>query len=281
MIVRSPVRVALVVAGLAGCQAGPPPDLVRMELPDQLLSSDPLRPTVHVRRGGASKLLDEPAEFAVTPPELATAAKDGTITCTSSGDGRVSVSVQGVKAERKLACRLVERIEVGELPLLDVSGSPATLTARALSKAGKDLADVALVATSQNPRVLAVTGTTLTPLAVGETTVTVRAGTRENKVRARVVKSFTPEALPLEGGRRIFFSLPEGKFEVEVTLPSEKSLSVEWRGAPYCAYKATSTTHRANCVLQGKGGAVVDNPAFLLSGTTEVSRQGISIRQVP
>ena len=70
MIVRSPVRFALVVAGLAGCQAGPPPDLVRMELPDQLLSSDPLRPTVHVRRGGSSKLLDEPAEFAVTHLQL-------------------------------------------------------------------------------------------------------------------------------------------------------------------------------------------------------------------
>jgi len=281
MIVRSPVRAALALVGLAGCQAGPPPDLVRLELPDQVLSSDPLRPTVHVRRGGTSKLLDEPAEFSVTPPELAAVGKDGTITCTSSGDGRVGVSVQGVRAERKLACRLVDRVEVGEPPLFDVSGPPVTLSARALTKAGKEIADVALVVASQNPRLLAATGMTLTPLAVGETTVTVRAGTRENKVRARIVKSLTPEALPLEGGRRIFFSLPDGKFEVEVTLPSEKSLSVEWRGAPYCAYKATGTTHRASCVLQGKGGAVVDNPAFLLTGATDVSRQGISIRQVP
>jgi len=281
MIVRSPVRAALTLTALAGCQAGPPPDLVRLELPDQVLSADPLKPTVHVRRGGTSKLLEEPAEFSVTPPELASVDKAGTITCSSSGDGRVTVSVQGVKAERKLACRLVDRIEVGELPLLDVSGSPVTLTARALTKAGKELADVALVVASQSPRVLAVTGMTLTPVAVGETSITVRAGTRENKIRARIVKSLTPEALPLEGGRRIFFSLPDGKFEVEVTLPSEKALSVEWRGAPYCAYKATASTHRANCVLQGKGGAVVDNPAFLLTGSTEVSRQGVSIRQVP
>jgi hypothetical protein len=271
----------VLLAAAGGCQGGPPPDLVRVELPDMVMSSDPSRPTVHVRRGGTSKLLDERAELSVVPPDLASVRKDGTVACEKSGDGRLVVSVLGVKGERKLACRLVDRLDVVAPPLFDVSGPPVTLQARALTKAGKELGDVPLSVTSQSPRVLTATGLTLTPVAVGETSFTVRAGAKESKLSARIVKSFTPEALPLEGGRRIFFSLPEGKFEVEVSLPVEKTLSVEWRGAPYCAYKASAQVHKAGCTLQGKGGAVVDNPAFLTSGSTEVSHKGISIRQVP
>jgi hypothetical protein len=272
---------ALLVLALCSCQKGPPPDLVRVELPEMVLSSDPLRPTVHVRRGGMSKLLDEPAEVSVVPPDLASVRKDGTVACEKSGDGRLAVSVLGVKGEKKLVCRLVDRVDVVAPALFDVSGPPVTLQARALAKGGKELADVPLSVTSQSPRLLTASGLTLTPVAVGETSFTVRAGTKDATLRARIVKSVTPEALPLEGGRRIFFSLPEGKFEVEVTLPVEKTLSVEWRGAPYCAYKASAETHRASCTIQGKGGAVVDNPAFLTSGSTDVSHKGISIRQVP
>jgi hypothetical protein len=217
----------------------------------------------------------------VTPPDLAGVSKDGTVSCLKSGDGRISVSVLGVKGEKKLVCRLVDRIDVTEPPVFDVSAPPIVLGARALAKSGKELGDVPLSLSSQSPNQLTVSGMTLTPVAVGETSFTVRAGARERTLKARIVKSLTPEALPLEGGRRIFFSLPDGKFELEVTLPSEKTLSVEWRGAPYCAYKATGESHRASCVIQGKGGAVVDNPKFLISGITEVSRDGISLRQVP
>jgi hypothetical protein len=269
------------VALLAACKAGPPPDLVRVELEELILSPHPTRPIVHVRRGGASKPLDEEAAFAVTPPDLATVSKDGTVSCQKSGDGQFTVNVQGVKGERKLRCRLVDRIEVGELPLLDVNGPPVELAARVLTKTGAELSDVPLVVSSQSPRLLSVSARRLTPLAVGETTITLRAGTREQKLPARIVKTLSPEALPLEGGRRIFLGTPDGKYEVEVSFPVEKTFAVEWRGAPYCAYKATGKTHRASCTLTGKGGAVIDNPAFLVNGSTEVSRAGISIREIP
>jgi hypothetical protein len=271
----------LAVTLLGACKGGPPPDLVRVELPDQLTSQDPTRPTVHVRRGGTSKLLEEPAEFSVTPPDLAQVAKDGTVTCQKSGDGRFTASVQGVKGEHKLACRLVERLELGDLPLFDVNGPPVQLDVRALTKAGGALGDVAIAVSSQSPRLLQASGLTLTPLAVGETSFTVRAGAKERKVPVRIVKTVKPEALPLEGGHRIFFGMSDGKYEVEVSFPVEKPFAVEWRGAPYCSYKGSGKTHRASCTLQGKGGAVIDNPAFLLNGSTEVSHLGVSIREIP
>jgi hypothetical protein len=155
------------------------------------------------------------------------------------------------------------------------------LSVRALSKNGSELDDVPVTLSTDSPRLLSVAGKTLTPHAVGETSVTVQAGTQRRKFPARIVRSIAAEALPLEGGRRIYYGLPEGKYEVEVVLPGEKELSVEWRGAPYCSYKARGTTHRSSCVLQNKGGAVVDNPAYLMTGATEVTGAGILVREVP
>jgi hypothetical protein len=269
----------LVALGLA-CQ-GPPPEQVRLELPERVLSSEPTRATVHARRSGASSVTKEKMEFTVTPADVADVTRDGTLTCKKTGDAKVVVSVQGVKDDEALHCRLVERLDLGELPSFDMAKPPVVLTPHAVSKGGVTLDDVPVTLRSESPRVLGVTGSTLTPLAVGTTTVTAMAGAKEQKFPVRVVRSVTVEALPLEGGRRIYYSLPEGKYEVEVNLLVEKELAIEWRGAPYCSYKGRGRTHRASCVLQNKGGAVVDNPAYLLTGDTTVTGTGIVVREVP
>ena len=278
-------RAALVVSSttpvFVACQKGPPPDLVRVELPDLITSADPVRATVHVRRGGTSSVEQGPVALSVVPPELASVGKDGTLSCLKSGDGKVFADVQGVKDDAPLRCRLVERIELGELPTFDVNGPPVTLAPRALDKGGKELSDVPFSFSTESPRVLKASGLTLTPLAVGETTFSVRAGTKERREKARVVRSIDVEALPLEGGRRIYFSLSDGKYEVEITLPSDKTLAVEWRGAPYCSYRSSGRVHRSTCTLQGKGGAVIDNPAFLNDGSTEVSKKGVKLLEIP
>ncbi len=67
----------------------------------------------------------------------------------------------------------------------------------------------------------------------------------------------------MNDGKRINFSLDQGKYEIRVTLTAPKPLRVEWRGAPYCDYKGgANVTHVAGCTLQGKGGVVTDNPAL-------------------
>lgn len=273
--------IAVVSCCVAACQRGTPPDLVRVELPELVTSPDPVRVSVSVRRGGSSAAAKEPVNYSVSPPELAALTKEGTLTCGKSGDGQVTADVLGVKGTATLRCRLVERIEVGEMPALEVNAPPRTLSARVLAKGGAELSDVPVTITTQNPRVLKASALTLTPVSVGETTFTVRAGAKEQKVPVRIVRTLDPEAMPLDGGRRIYFSLPQGRYEVEVAFPSDKPLNVEWRGAPYCSYKGTARTHQARCTLQGKGGAVIDNPAFVLDGSTDVSKRGVTIREVP
>lgn len=265
---------------LFACQSEPPPELVRIELPELVTSTDPVRPTVQARSAGRSRTLTEGFVLEVAPPDVATPAKDGTLTCAKSGDAHVTANVRGVRGTTSLKCRLVEKLELGELPPFDAGGAPIPLVVRVLARGGKELSDVPVTVSSENPRLLQVSGTTLKPLAVGETSFTVRAGSKELKRNVRIARTLDPEALPIDGGRRIHFSLPEGKFEVEVTLAVEKPMHIEWRGAPYCGYRATAKTHRSSCTLQGKGGVVIDNPAFLSSGSTDVSKQGVSLREI-
>ena len=273
-------RLVLLFALACACE-GPPPEQVRLELPDLVTSPDPVHLTVHARRGGASSEVNQGVNFAVAPADIALVGKDMNLSCRKSGDATVTASVQGVKATGPVKCRLVERLETSSLPLFDLSQPPVTLQVHTLGKSGTPLDDVPVTLSTDSPRVVSVSGTTLTPLAVGETHVMVSAGNRSTKIPVRVVRSLKPEALPLEGGHRIYFGLPEGKYEVAIELPIEKTLSVEWRGAPYCAYKGSGKSHVSTCVLEHKGGAVLDNPGYLLTGNTAVSAAGISIREVP
>ena len=278
---RSSLGRLAILLTLAGACDGPPPEQVRLELPELVTSPDPVRATVHARRGGASSVVSEKVSFAVTPADVAAVGKDMNLVCRKSGDATVTASVQGVRATASVKCRLVERLDLSNPPLFDLSQPPVTLQVHPLGKSGAPLDDVPVTLSTDSPRVVSVSGTTLTPLAVGETQVTVSAGNRSTKIPVRVVRTLNPEALPLEGGHRIYFGLPEGKYEVTVELPTDKTLSIEWRGAPYCAYKGSGKSHVSSCVLQNKGGAVVDNPGYLSTGNTEVSTAGISIREVP
>jgi hypothetical protein len=240
-----------------------------------------VKPTVHVRRGNASSATSEKVELAVAPADVASATKDGNLVCLKAGDAKVTASVQGVRDDEVLKCRLVDRLELGELPLFDLSKPPVALSVRALTKAGTELGDVPVILATDSPRVLAVSGNTLTPKAVGTTTLTLSAGAKKQTVPVRVVRSVTPDPMAIEGGRRVYLGLPEGKYEVDFQLSVEKKVKIEWRGAPYCSYEGTGRSHRSTCVLQNKGGAVVDNPAWLLTGASDASATGISVREIP
>jgi hypothetical protein len=277
----APARPALLVGlTLLACK-GAPPDKVRLELPELVTTPDPVKPTVHVRRGSASSVASEKVELSVAPPEVASVTKDGNLVCQKAGDAKVTASIQGVRDDETLKCRLVDRLEFDALPLFDLSKPPVALSVRAVAKSGAELSDVPVILVTDSPRVLGVSGNTLTPKAVGATTLTLAAGAKKQSVPVRVVRSVTPEPMAIEGGRRVYFSLSEGKYELELELPQDKKVRVEWRGAPYCSYEGSGRSHRSTCVLQNKGGAVVDNPAWLLTGGTEPSAAGISVREIP
>src|SRR6187399_923564 len=191
---RCSVCLALLLVATA-CK-GTPPEQVRLELPELVFSTDPTRATVHVRRSGSSSVSHEKMEFSVEPGNVATITPDGTLTCAKTGDAKVTVSVVGVKDDETLRCRLVEVLDVGELPPFDLSKPPVALAVHPRTKAGAELNDVPVTLTAESPRVLGVSGTTLTPLVVGETKLTIQAGSKAQKLPVRVVRTVATEALP-------------------------------------------------------------------------------------
>jgi hypothetical protein len=245
-------------------------------------STDPARALVRARYPTKGSIVSPgPHEYEVVPPDVATITPDGAVACNKTGDAKIVVNIQGVKDDETLHCRLVHRIDVADIPPLDVTKGPVNVSARAFEKGGKELNDVPVVLSSERPSVVRIAGNTLTPLAVGETGIVARAGNTEKRLRARVVRTLNVEALPLDGGRRINMSLKDGKYELSVTLRTDRTLAVEWRGAPYCSYRATGRAHRSTCVMQGKGGVVFDNPAFLEGGSTDVTTAGVVLSEVP
>jgi hypothetical protein len=266
----------------AGCQKEPPPESVRIELPKVVLDRTPVSPVVKARRSRESKSVAQGSYVVrAEPPELATASADGTLACAKSGDGRAIVAVQGVRAQTELRCRLVDRIEAEELSTLDLKKGVVPLKARVVDKAGHELSDVPMTVSSTNREVLTVQDFQVTPMTVGAATLIVRAGGAEKKLDVRVVRSIDFQAQSLRGGRRIDIALPPGNHEIEVTLRANKELAIDWRGARQCNYRATATIHRSSCVLEEKGGAVVDNPVFVESGETAIAKDRIVVRRIP
>jgi hypothetical protein len=266
----------------AGCQKEPPPESVRMELPSVVLDRTPIRPVVKGRRKRESITVPQSSyTVRAEPPELATANADGTLSCTKSGDGKAIVAVQGVRAQAELRCRLLDRIEADELSTLDLKKGAVPLKARVVDKAGRELSDVPMTVSSTNREVLTVQEFTVTPMTVGAATLIVRAGSVEKKLDVRVVQSIDFVAQSLRGGRRIDITLPPGNHEIEVTLGAPKELAIDWRGARQCNYRKTAAVHRSSCVLEEKGGAVVDNPAFVESGETAIAKDRVVVRRIP
>jgi hypothetical protein len=175
----------------------------------------------------------------------------------------------------------VKSIEAGDLGRIDIADGPVPLDVAVLDESGKRLDDVPVSITTRNAKVARGAGSKLEPVSIGKANVTVKAGRMSQEVDVAVVRKLQPEALPMNGDTRINFSLDKGRYELVVELASEKQLKAEWRGAPYCDYKKTAKRHVIDCTLRTSGGVVFDSPAYLESGSKEISRDGIEIREVP
>lgn len=267
---------------LAACQAAAPPERLRIELPEIVTNKAAIRPLVRGHTGKTSVTL-APGTYAVRSehPAVVAAGADGTLGCRKNGEATIVAAVQGVEARGVVRCRLVARLEVQEVPLLDLGRGPVTLAARAFGLDGAELNDVPILVSPTNRAPLAAKGLELQPVALGTTDVVVRAGDVERRFGTRVVKTLDVKAATVRGGRRLEIELPPGKYEVEATLTQEKSLRMDWRGARECAYSASAKLHRSTCTLAEKSAVVLDNPAFVESGDTKLAVDRVAVREVP
>lgn len=268
-----------VLAALA-CQ-GTPPQQVRVELPEVVSSTDPV--LVHVRAvqaDGSSAAAKGKLEYRVTPPELAQVSASGALVCQRSGEGSVAVTLLGVEGRAKVVCKLAARLEGPAKLKLDASAGESDPPWSVVDAAGKPL-DLPLSLTSDRANVVQVRGGRLVPGSVGKATLTGRSGQVSQQFSVEVVRTLKPEVLPIDQNRRISYSLDAGKYRLTLKLPSSHRVTVDWLGAPYCAYRKDAAEHVAECTLQNKGSVSFDNPAFVLRGEKTPSIDGVTLQEVP
>lgn len=266
---------------LAGCPKVDPPRELKLEVPEVITSKDPV--LVHTRAIAPNGVAYEPSgeqPYQVSPADLVTLGKQGMLTCNRSGDGSISLSVAGVQGRAKLSCKLAARLEAPEKLSLDVASGEVDVPVKVLDSAGKEL-DLPISVTSDLASVVLARAGRLVPGNVGSAKLTAHAGSLSKRIDVEVVRTLKPELLPTDQNRRLHYSLDAGKYRLTVNLPTPHRVSVDWLGAPYCAYRGEGAEHRAECTLQGKGGVSFDNPAFLLRGEKVPSLEGVTLREVP
>jgi hypothetical protein len=272
---------SLAGALLLACNQGTPPRELRVELPEVVSSTEPV--VVHTRAVQADGAKVEPRgklDYRVEPAELAQVRASGALSCQRSGEGNVIVSLLGVEARAKLVCKLAARIEGPSKLQLDAASGESDPPWSVVDAAGKPV-DLPVSITSDRPTVIQVRGGRLVPQGVGTATLTGRAGQVSQRFSVEVVRTLKPEALPIDQNRRISYSLDAGKYSLTLQLPSPRRVTVEWLGAPYCAYRGDASEHVSVCTLQNKGSVSFDNPAFLLRGEKTPSLEGVTLREVP
>lgn len=263
------------------CSQGEPPRELRLELPELVTSNDPVVIRARaVQQDGTAREPGADLSYRVSPAELASVGKGGVLRCQRSGEGSVSATFIGVEGRAKLACKLAARLDGPDRLKLDVATGDSDPGLAVLDAAGKPL-DLPVSLTSDRASVVQARGGRLFPVNVGNARLTAHAGQVSRQIQVEVVRTLKPEPLPIDQNRRISYSLDPGKYRLTVTLPSPHRLTVDWLGAPYCAYRGDAAEHRAECTLQGKGSVSFDNPAFLLRGDKTPSVDGVTLQEVP
>jgi hypothetical protein len=270
-----------VLAGLVACNLGDPPRELRLELPAVISSKDPV--VVHARAVQSDGTAKEPGgtlDYQVTPPDLASVGKGGIFTCNRSGDGAVTLHVAGVEGRAKFSCKLAARLDAPTKLTLDAAAGEQDLPVKVLDSAGREL-DLPVSVTSDLASVVQARSGRVVPGNVGSAKLTVRSGQLSRQLDVEVVRTLTPEVLPVDQNRRISYSLDAGKYRLSIKLPAPHKVTVDWLGAPYCAYRGDGLEHQVDCTLQHKGSVSFDNPAFLLRGDKTPSVDGVTLREVP
>src|SRR5690606_27236637 len=116
------------------------------------------------------------------------------------------LTIQDVTGTTDLACRLVDKIEVKDVGRVDVADGPFQPEVRVFDKSGKELPDVDITYSPKITSAVKAKGLQLVPAGVGQSEVVASVGSASATFKVEVVKQLKPEALPMDGNRRIDFS---------------------------------------------------------------------------
>lgn len=246
-----------------------------------VLSADPVPLEADVL-GDSGKVIPGVAlAWSAIPAEVATVA-DGALRCLKAGDATVVVAGGGLSETLTARCRIVAKIQAPDTVALVIGDLPTALSLSALDPEGTALADVPVEVYPADAAVAEVAGPAVRGLAVGRTTLDLKAGAQTLRVPVTVMKRVQTDTLALADGGSVALTLSPGRYmvEIHVTAADKSAHGVTVGGAGGgCPSREEATDHSLTCDVVTPSTVVITNPSALGMGPAELGN--FSVYQVP
>lgn len=263
---RAALPVVTTLFLFAGCADQTPSAIVTPQSEIALFDDSPHALNVHLANKNGDVLDNPTLSYSVTPAGVARVQPDGMATCLNSGDASVLIAGGGQSATITIACRLVASIEGPASLRLVLGRQPETLTLTALDASGQRIATAPLQLSTRDRAVVDVSGTTVTPVAVGRTSLEARSGNIAKGISVSVIEVIESEPLVLNDGATVTYTLQQGSYELDLEVkPSDggkTGVTVSWVGSG-CPDAAEAQKQSLSCRVEGTASLTVRNPSAL------------------
>jgi hypothetical protein len=263
---RATVALVTSVFLIAGCADKSPSAILVPQSELTLFDDSPHALNAHLTSRNGDVLESPALSYSVTPAGIARVQAGGVATCVSNGDASVLIAGGGQSATITIACRLVASIEgPGSLRLV-LGRQPEHLTLTPSDASGKRIEIAPLQLSSRDPTIVTVSGTTITPVAVGRTSLEARSGSISKGIAVAVIEVIKSEPLVLNDGNSVTYTLQQGDYELDLEIkPSDggkTGVTVSWVGTG-CPNATEAQKQSLSCHVDGTASLTVLNPSML------------------
>lgn len=204
--------------------------------------------------------------YSVTPAGIARVDPNGMATCLRSGDASVLIAGGGQSATITIACRLVATIDGPSTLRLILGRQPESLSLTPRDASGEAIPTAPLELSSRDPAVVTVSGTTVTPVAVGRASLEAHSGSISKGIAVSVIEVIKSEPLVLNDGHSVTYTLQQGDYELDLEVkPSDRGktgVTVSWVGTA-CPDAPEAQKQALSCHVEGTASLTVLNPSML------------------
>lgn len=263
---RATIALVTSLCLIAGCADKSPSAIFIPQSELTLFDNSPHALNARLANRSGDVLVSPALSYSVTPAGIAKVQADGVATCVSDGDASVLVAGGGQSATITIACRLVASIEgPGNLRLV-LGRQPEQIALTPLDASGKRIETAPLQLSSRDPAIVSVSGTTVTPMAVGNTSLEARSGGISKGIAVSVIEVIKSEPLVLSDGSSITYTLQQGDYELDLEVkPSDRGktgVTVSWVGTG-CPDATEAQKQSLSCHVEATASLTILNPSML------------------
>lgn len=262
----------LLLVGLAAtsCSDNKPAKITYTAPPSPVVDTKPfaLQGAVVNKAGGS--LTGEKIAYSSNPSDVVSVTDAGECRCLKSGDASILVAGGGLSSLVGVKCRLVSGIDAPREARFTIGEAAANFHPTALSESNSPLADVPVLLSSSDERVLRIENQTPVPVEVGKAILRETAGGFTTSTEVNVVQVVSSTPLLLNDGTRQSWTLSTGSYEIEVKVAASQGggdgVTISWLGSD-CKNQPERQVHRVRGHVAETSVLTFENPTLLGMGS--------------